>query len=77
MTETVFTLLGQSVTGFGLGMAGAMLLMLAVMGGWCHARKLGYGVFVRFAALAVPVPLLCSRALFVLADCTYAGGVAE
>ena len=46
MTETVFTLLGQSVTGFGLGMAGAMLLMLAVMGGWCHARKLGYGVFI-------------------------------
>ena len=71
MTETVFTLLGQSVTGFGLGMAGAMLLMLAVMGGWCHARKLGYGVFVRFAALAVPLTLLCSRALFVLADCTY------
>ena len=71
MTETVFTLLGQSVTGFGLGMAGAMLLMLAVMGGWCYARKLGYGVFVRFAALAVPLTLLCSRALFVLADCTY------
>ena len=71
MTETVFTLLGQSVTGFGLGMAGAMLLMLAVMGGWCHARKLGYGVFIRFAALAVPLTLLCSRALFVLADCTY------
>lgn len=71
MTETVFTLLGQPVTGFGLGMAGAMLLMLAVMGGWCHARKLGYGVFVRFAALAVPLTLLCSRALFVLADCTY------
>lgn len=71
MTETVFTLLGQPVTGFGLGMAGAMLLMLAVMGGWCHARKLGYGVFIRFAALAVPLTLLCSRALFVLADCTY------
>lgn len=71
MTETVFTLLGQSVTGFGLGMAGAMLLMLAVMGGWCHARKLGYGVFIRFAALAVPLTLPCSRALFVLADCTY------
>ena len=71
MTETVFTLLGQSVTGFGLGMAGAMLLMLAVMGGWCHARKLGYGVFIRFAALAVPLTLLCSRGLFVLADCTY------
>ena len=71
MTETIFTLLGQSVTGFGLGMAGAMLLMLAVMGGWCHARKLGYGVFIRFAALAVPLTLLCSRALFVLADCTY------
>ena len=71
MTETVFTLLGQSVTGFGLGMAGAMLLMLAEMGGWCHARKLGYGVFIRFAALAVPLTLLCSRALFVLADCTY------
>lgn len=71
MTETVFTLLGQSVTGFGLGMAGAMLLMLAVMGGWYHARKLGYGVFIRFAALAVPLTLLCSRALFVLADCTY------
>lgn len=71
MTETVFTLLGQSVTGFGLGMAGAMLLMLAVMGGWCHGRKLGYGVFIRFAALAVPLTLLCSRALFVLADCTY------
>lgn len=71
MTETVFPLLGQSVTGFGLGMAGAMLLMLAVMGGWCHARKLGYGVFIRFAALAVPLTLLCSRALFVLADCTY------
>ena len=30
MTETVFILLGHSVTGFGLGMAGAMLLMLAV-----------------------------------------------
>ena len=71
MTETVFTLLGQSVTGFGLGMAGAMLLMLAVMGDWCHARKLGYGVFIRFAVLAVPLTLLCSRALFVLADCTY------
>lgn len=71
MTEKVFTLLGQPVTGFGLGMAGAMLLMLAVMGGWCHARKLGYGVFIRFAALAVPLTLLCSRALFVLADCTY------
>ena len=71
MTETVFTLLGQSVTGFGLGMAGAMLLMLAVMGGGCHARKLGYGVFIRFAALTVPLTLLCSRALFVLADCTY------
>ena len=71
MTETVFTLLGQPVTGFGLGMAGAMLLMLAVMGGWCHARKLSYGVFIRFAALAVPLTLLCSRVLFVLADCTY------
>ena len=71
MTETVFTLLGQSVTGFGLGMAGAMLLILAVMGGGCHARKLGYGVFIRFAALTVPLTLLCSRALFVLAYCTY------
>lgn len=71
MTETVFTLLGQPVTGFGLGMAGAMLLMLAVMGGWCHARKQNYGVFIRFAALAVPLTLLCSRVLFVLADCTY------
>ena len=71
MTETVFTLLGQSVTGFGLGMAGAMLLMLAVMGGWCHARKQDDGVFIRFAALAVPLTLLCSRVLFVLADCTY------
>ena len=55
MTETVFTLLGQPVTGFGLGMAGAMLLMLAVMGGWCHARKQDDGVFIRFAALAVPL----------------------
>lgn len=71
MTETVFTLLGQPVTGFGLGMAGAMLLMLAVMGGWCHARKQDDGVFIRFAALAVPLTLLCSRVLFVLADCTY------
>ena len=71
MTETVFTLLGQPVTGFGLGMAGAMLLMLAVMGGWCRARKQDDGVFIRFAALAVPLTLLCSRVLFVLADCTY------
>lgn len=71
MTETVFELFGQGVTGFGLGMAGALLTALVVMGVWCSVRQVGYGRFIRFAALAVPLTLVCSRLLFVLADCTY------
>ena len=71
MTETVFGLFGQGVTGFGLGMAGALLTALVVMGVWCSVRQVGYGRFIRFAALAVPLTLVCSRLLFVLADCTY------
>lgn len=71
MTETLFTVLGLPVTGFGLGMAGALLASLAAELAWCRARKVAYGVFIRFAALAVPLTLLCSRLLFVLAESTY------
>lgn len=71
MRETLFTVLGLPVTGFALGMAGTMLLVLGVMYLWCRAQKLGYGVFIRFAALALPLTLLSSRLLFVLAESTY------
>lgn len=67
MTDTLFTVLGLPVTGFGLGMAGALLVALGVELAWCKARGVSYGVFIRFAALAVPLTLLCSRLLFVLA----------
>ena len=71
MTDTLFTVLGLPVTGFGLGMAGALLVALGVELAWCKARGVSYGVFIRFAALAVPLTLLCSRLLFVLAESTY------
>ena len=71
MTDTLFTVLGLPVTGFGLGIAGALLVALGVELAWCKARGVSYGVFIRFAALAVPLTLLCSRLLFVLAESTY------
>lgn len=71
MTDTLFTVLGVPVTGFGLGMAGALLVALAVELAWCRARGVAYGAFIRFAALSVPLTLLCSRLLFVLAESTY------
>lgn len=71
MTDTLLTVFGLPVTGFGLGMAGALLAALAAELAWCKARGVGYGTFIRFAALAVPLTLACSRLLFVLAESTY------
>lgn len=69
--ETIFTLAGVPVTGFGLGAAGAMLLFLMAHGAWCRSRRVPYAAFIRFAALALPLAWLCSRLVFVLANCTY------
>ena len=71
MTDTLLTVFGLPVTGFVLGMAGALLAALAAELAWCKARGVGYGTFIRFAALAVPLTLACSRLLFVLAESTY------
>ena len=38
MTDTLFTVLGLPVTGFGLGIAGALLVALGVELAWCKAR---------------------------------------
>lgn len=68
MTDTLFTVLGLPVTGFGLGMAGALLITLAVELIWCKLFGLKYGIFIRFAALAVPLTFCCSRLLFGLTE---------
>ena len=71
MDATLFTVFGAPVTGYGLGVAAAMLLGLA--GCYAYLRLAGktYGQFIRLAVLAVPLCWLCSRLVYVLANCTY------
>jgi len=71
MDATVFTLFGTPVTGYGLGVAGAMLLGL--VGCLVYLRLAGktYGHLVRLAVLAVPLCWFFSRLVYVLANCTY------
>lgn len=69
--DTLFTLLGIPVTVFGIGAAAAMLLFLLFHGLWCRLQNIAYGVYIRFAALALICTWLCSRLVYVLANCTY------
>lgn len=71
MDATVFNLFGAPVTGYGLGLAGAMLLGLAGCYAYLRLTEKTYGQFIRLAVLALPLCWLCSRLVFVLANCTY------
>ncbi len=68
--DAPMTLFGQPVTAFGVGTALAILLGLIAAGLRLRGRA-GYGTFIRQATLTVPLALLFSRLLYVLANCTY------
>lgn len=58
MTDTLFTVLGLPVTGFGLGMAGALLVALGVELAWCKARGGELGGVHSLCGAGVPLTLL-------------------
>ncbi len=68
--ETLLLLFGRPVTAFGVGAALALLLGLAAAGLRLRGR-VTYGAFIRLAVLTVPLVLLFSRLMYVLANCTY------
>ena len=69
--QTSFILFGRAVTGYGLGCALAFLAGLVLMGICCKAKRITYSVFIRTACLMIPLVLLMSRLIYVLANCTY------
>lgn len=71
MDATVFTLFGAPVTGYGLGVAAALLLGLAGCYAYLRCSGKTYGQFIRLAVLAVPLCWLFARVVYVLANCTY------
>ena len=71
MDQTLLTILGIPVTGFGVACALAMLWCLVGAALWCRQTGTGYGPFIRLAVLTLPLVWLCSRLFFVLANCTY------
>ena len=71
MDQTLLTILGIPVTGFGAACALAMLWCLVGAALWCRQTGTGYGPFIRLTVLALPMAWLCSRLFFVLANCTY------
>lgn len=68
MDQTVFTLFGLPVTGFGLGCMLAMLCGLAVTLPRVLRLGLGWSGFIRLCVCVIPLAWICSRALYVLAD---------
>lgn len=71
MNDALFTLGNVPVTPFGAGMALALLVFLAAAYLACARQKTGYGVFIRYAVLALPLCFILSRLVFVLANITY------
>ena len=71
MSATLFTLFGAPVTGYGLGVAAALLLSLIACLFYARKTGLAYGAFIRLAVVAIPLCWLMSRLVYVLANCTY------
>ena len=69
--ETVMTLFGRSFTQYGLGCAAALLVGILVTGVCACRRGVPYARLIRTACLSVPLVLLFSRLVYVLANCTY------
>lgn len=59
------------LTRYGMLCAAALLATLLAAGGWCRAKNLGYGVWIRFCVLAVPLCWLCSRVVYCLGNIPY------
>lgn len=68
--DAPMALFGRPVTAFGVGTSLAILLGLLAAGLRLRGRA-GYDTFIRQAVLTVPLALLFSRLLYVLANCTY------
>lgn len=65
------TYFGQPLTSYGLLTALALLGVLVSTGCWGKRFGFGYGATIRFAVLAVPLCLVVSRLVFVLASASY------
>lgn len=71
MDVTLFTSFGAPLTGYGLGVAAALLLGLFASYFYARRTGLAYSAFIRLAVLAIPLCWLMSRLVYVLANCTY------
>lgn len=70
MTNLI-TILGQPLTAYGMGAAMAMLMLLYGVAMLSRLRHLPRGTALRFAVLAPPLCLLCSRLVYVAASYAY------
>lgn len=68
MSITVFKLFGLPITGFGLGCVCALVVYMAGTAVWCRILRTGYGVWIRLAALSVPLAWLFARLTYVASD---------
>ena len=68
MDQTVLTLFGLPVTGFGLGCMLAMACGLAAALPRVLRLGLGWSGFIRLCVCVIPLAWFCSRALYVLSD---------
>lgn len=71
MENALLTVAGLPVTSFGAGVALSALVFLCAMGLALARQKLGYGVLVRYAVLALPLGFVLSRLFFVAANYAY------
>ena len=71
MENALLTVAGLPVTPFGAGVALSALVFLCAMGLALARQKLGYGVLVRYAVLALPLGFVLSRLFFVAANYAY------
>lgn len=69
--QTVFELFGRGITAYGLGCALAVLAGLIVLRITSARFRVPYSAYIRTACMAVPLILLMSRLIYVLANCTY------
>lgn len=69
--ETVGMVFGAPLTRYGLLCAFALLGVFAVALGWCGRQRVGYGAFIRMAALGVPLAWLLGRITYVAASYNY------
>ena len=69
--ETLAILFDMPLTAYGAGMALALLVTFAAAAAYLHFTGEKPSAVLRMSVLAVPLALVCSRVVFVLANITY------